>query len=213
MVGTGSSARPRQSRPIVGVLALQGNFAAHANRLAELGVAACEIRTPEELSGVDALVIPGGETTTLLRFFDTGTMEIEIGEFAAGGKPIFGTCAGAILLARKVTGPSQRSLGLIDIVIERNGYGRQVDSFITSGPCSVLDSAFDSAFDNEPLEMVFIRAPIIRSVGPEVRVLQELQGHPVLVRQDRILAATFHPELTADPRLHAYFLSMIGQDH
>lgn len=210
MVGAGSSAG---ARPIVGVLALQGNFAAHSNRLAEMGVTACEIRTPEELSGVDALVIPGGETTTLLHFFDTGTMETEIGEFAASGKPIFGTCAGAILLARKVTGPSQRSLGLIDIAIERNGYGRQVDSFITREPCSVLDSALDPTHINEPLEMVFIRAPIIRSVGPRVRVLQELRGHPVLVRQDRILAATFHPELTSDPRLHAYFVSMIGQDH
>lgn len=205
MVGTGSSVRPRQARPIVGVLALQGNFAAHSSRLAELGVAAREIRTPEELSGVDALVIPGGETTTLLRFFDAGTMETEIGAFAASGKPIFGTCAGAILLAREVTCPSQRSLALIDIAVERNGYGRQVDSFITSAPCSALDT--------EPLEMVFIRAPIIRNVGPEVRVLQELKGHPVLVRQDQILAATFHPELTPDPRLHSYFLSMIGQEH
>jgi 5'-phosphate synthase pdxT subunit len=186
------------------VLALQGNFAAHARRLRELGAEAREVRNAAELAGLDALVIPGGESTTLLKFLESGPMEAALLEFAAAGRPLFGTCAGAILISAGVTGPPQRSIGLIDIDIERNGYGRQVDSFITTASCP--------AVGNEPVELVFIRAPIIRRVGPAVHVLLELDGHPVLVQQGPILAATFHPEQSADPRIHRYFLDQIASE-
>jgi 5'-phosphate synthase pdxT subunit len=186
----------------VGVLALQGNFAAHRRRLEELGAEAREVRNPEELAGLDALVIPGGESTTLLKFLESGPMERALCDFAASGRPVFGTCAGAILLAATVTGPPQKSLGAIDIDIERNGYGRQVDSFITAGTCPAVGA--------NPVELVFIRAPIIRRVGPAVHVLLELDGHPVLVQQGPLLAATFHPEQSTDPRIHRYFLDQIS---
>ena len=185
----------------IGVLALQGDFEAHRKALARAGADAVEVRSPEELADVQALVIPGGESTTMLKLLElTGMME----PLRAFGetKPIFGTCAGAILLAKQVTNPVQESLGLMDIEVQRNGYGRQLDSRIVHlKPESPL---------SEELEAVFIRAPIIRQVGPEARVLARYNGDPVLVEQGRHLVATFHPELSTDDRVHRLFLSKLG---
>ncbi len=166
-----------------------------------LGVRARLIKRREELAGVQALILPGGETTTMLKFFAQEQMGPAVEQFAAQGRAIFGTCAGAILLAREVVNPPQEHLGLIDITVERNAYGRQIDSAIRRGLCPELAS--------QPLEMVFIRAPIIRRVGEGVRVLGRAEGLPVLVEQGRILAATFHPELTDDLTLHRYFLQKV----
>jgi 5'-phosphate synthase pdxT subunit len=183
----------------VGVLAIQGDFEAHSRALASLGADALEVRRPSELDGHRGLVIPGGESTTLLRF-----MEYEpewwagLRRFHARGGAFFGTCAGAILLAREVLNPAQRSLALLDVGVERNGYGRQIDSFEAIGDWS----------DGSPLEMVFIRAPRIGRVGPGVEVLARLGTEPVLVRQGRIIAATFHPEMTSDLSVHRRFLDV-----
>ena len=155
-----------------------------------------------ELEEVSGLIMPGGESTTMLKFFDGEGMGEAIKRFAGAGRPVFGTCAGAILLAREVSNPPQASLGLLDIAIERNAYGRQVDSSVRRGECPEIAS--------QPLEMVFIRAPIIRRTGPGVRVLGRCDGLPVLVEQDNLLAATFHPELTQDVTLHRYFLGKLN---
>lgn len=188
---------------IVGVMAIQGDFAAHGRSLASLGASWREVRRPDELAQVDALVLPGGESTTMLLGLDDAGLWGPLAAFAQSGKPIMGTCAGAILLAKEVTRPEQRRLGVVDITIERNGYGRQVDSFIAMAACE--------AAGQEPLEMVFIRAPIIRRLGPSVKVLAEHDGHPVLVEQgDQYLVATFHPELSGDARVHRLFLEKIG---
>jgi 5'-phosphate synthase pdxT subunit len=184
---------------IVGVLAIQGDFAAHARALARIGVTAREVRRPDELGGVDGLIIPGGESTTMLKFMLDEELAEPVKNFARS-KPVFGTCAGAILLARTVTNPEQQSLGLIDIAIERNAYGRQVDSFIREAEASI---------EGGPLEAVFIRAPRILSVGPNVKVLARLGGEPVLVSEANLLAATFHPELARDERVHQLFAGMI----
>jgi pyridoxal 5'-phosphate synthase pdxT subunit len=177
----------------VAVLSLQGDFEAHRRALDEIGVESFEARRPGHLAGADGLIIPGGESTTLWKFFEAEPWEQALGAFAASGQPILGTCAGAIVLAREVSHPAQRSLGLIDMVIERNAYGRQVDSFLGD----VAAPSF-----GEPLPAVFIRAPRIRGIGPRVEVLASRDGEPVLVRQDNVVAATFHPELTPDRRLH-----------
>lgn len=185
----------------VGVLALQGDFAAHAAALARLGSEAPEVRRVAQLEGLDGLVIPGGESTTLLNLMgDEAWFEALRGFHAAGGA-LFGTCAGAILLAREVTGPHQPSLGLLDAVVERNAWGRQVDSFETRLPAPALGGE---------LSAVFIRAPRFRSLGPGVEVLARLGDEAVLVRQGRVLAATFHPEIARDDRLHAYFVAGLG---
>jgi 5'-phosphate synthase pdxT subunit len=181
----------------VGVLALQGDFEKHMESLRRAGASAVEVRTAAELAAVDGLVIPGGESTTMLRLMDYYDMFEALGQFGAA-KPIFGTCAGAILLAAEVTSPAQRSLGLMDIGVERNAYGRQVDSRIVE-----IESKLG------PLEAVFIRAPIIRRVGPAVETLARYQGDPVLVRQGKHWAATFHPELTEDLRLHREFAATV----
>jgi 5'-phosphate synthase pdxT subunit len=165
------------------------------------------VRTPQDLAGLDGLVVPGGESTTLLELLEPRQLGRAIGRWATeqGGR-VFGTCAGAILVSREVLRPAQPSLGLLDAVIERNAYGRQVDSFITTlqpEPASTLGSA--------PLEAVFIRAPRFTSVGPGVEVLASREGEPVLVRSGRVLAATFHPELTGDVRVHALFLRMLSE--
>jgi pyridoxal 5'-phosphate synthase pdxT subunit len=184
----------------IGVLAIQGDFAAHARMLKRIGVEAVEVRRLDELEGVDGLIIPGGESTTMLKFL-TGENLIEpLKQFAAQGKPIFGTCAGAILLAREVLNPPQRSLGLLDIVVERNAYGRQVDSHI---------SPVEPTFSEGAMEAVFIRAPRIRSLGEGVEVLARLDQEPVFVRQNHIFAATFHPELSEDERAHRLFVGQI----
>jgi pyridoxal 5'-phosphate synthase pdxT subunit len=177
----------------IAVLALQGDFAAHARRLAEMGLGSFEARKPEEIRGASGLVIPGGESTTFWKFFEAAPWEKEIRDFAATGRPILGTCAGAIVLAREVTNPTQRALGLIDIGVERNAYGRQVDSFVGDVDAPELGGA---------LPAVFIRAPRIRRVGRDVEVLATHEGEPVLVAQHNVIAATFHPELTSDTRVH-----------
>lgn len=186
--------------PRIGVLAIQGDYAAHAEALAAAGAIPMEVRKREELSGLDGLILPGGESTTILKFLERRHLFDELKDFCAT-KPVFGTCAGAILLAREVRNPAQTSLGVLDAVVERNAYGRQVDS-------SILFS--ESAFGGEKLEMVFIRAPRIVEVGRDVEVLARRDGMPTLVRQGKMMAATFHPELTADRRIHKAFVDLVN---
>ena len=185
---------------VIGVLAIQGDFAAHARTLRRVGVDIIEVRRADDLNKAEGLIIPGGESTTMLKFIEEENLAAPIIGFARQGKPIFGTCAGAIVLAREVYNPAQASLGLLDIDVERNGYGRQVNSFIA-------DVEIDIA--GGPLEAVFIRAPKIIRVGAEVQVLARLNDEPVLVRERNILAATFHPELTGDDRIHRLLVEMV----
>ena len=186
----------------IGVLALQGDFALHAEALARCGVEAVEVRRPEQLEGVSGLIIPGGESTTLLKLMDEWGFVPAIEKFHAAGKPVFGTCAGLIVLARDVENPRQFSLGLIDVAVERNAYGRQRDSFEAPGT-AVLDGR------RVPVTMVFIRAPRIRRVGAGVESLAEHGGETVMARQGSVLVATFHPELTDDPTVHRYFCELV----
>lgn len=186
------------AHPRIGILAIQGDYAAHALALAEAGAEPREIRNPEELAAIDALILPGGESTTMLKFLDQRHFFEALREFCAR-RPVFGTCAGSILLAREVRNPPQRSLGVLDAVIERNAYGRQIDSSIEMGETSIPGG---------PLEMVFIRAPRIMEIGPEVEALAFRQGHPTLVRQGNLVAATFHPELSPDRRIHRIFVQI-----
>jgi 5'-phosphate synthase pdxT subunit len=167
-----------------------------------------EVRKPSQLDEIDGLIIPGGESTTLLKLMATCNMEPAIREFHAAGKPIFGTCAGVILLAKEVTNPSQQCLGLLDVTVERNSYGRQVDSFETHGEYSANGQG-----TARPLEMVFIRAPRITRVGPGVRVLARHANEPVLVSAPLLLGATFHPEMTADPTVHESFVALCRTAH
>jgi 5'-phosphate synthase pdxT subunit len=185
---------------LIGVLAVQGDFAAHKAMLERIGAATVEVRRPVDMTGIDGLIIPGGESTTMLKFAAEEGLDEAITRLAASGRTIFGTCAGAILLAKEVTGPLQPSLGLIDITVERNAYGRQVDSFTRD---------VQTAIAGGPLEAVFIRAPRIRRIGPNVECLAQIDDEPVLVSQGNVLAATFHPELTGDQRVHRMFLSRI----
>ncbi len=186
----------------VGVLAVQGDFEMHAKMLDRIGARWKLVKSAQDLDGADALIMPGGESTTMLKFFAEEALGPAIRKFAEQGKPMFGTCAGAILLANEVTCPPQEHLALLDITIERNAYGRQIDSAVRQGECPELSPG--------PLEMVFIRAPIIRRVGADVRVLGRTGELPVLVEQGNILAATFHPELTEDETIHRYFLKKAG---
>jgi 5'-phosphate synthase pdxT subunit len=186
----------------VGVLALQGAFDVHARKLSELGAEVRLVRKPEELEGLDGLVIPGGESTTFLKnlervgFYDTLNNYVQT-------HPVFGTCAGCILLANEVLSPAQKSFAVLDVTVERNAYGRQNDSVILNEQTSLPGG---------PLEMVFIRAPRISRHGAQVEVLAQRDGYPTLVRQGRLLAATFHPELTEDDRVHKYFLDMLAAE-
>ena len=182
----------------MGILAVQGDFERHGAMLDRIEAPWMLVKHPQDLSAVRALIMPGGESTTMLKFFEAEGLGPAVKEFAAKGKPIFGTCAGAILLAKEVLNPPQDRLELLDISIERNAYGRQVDSSVRRGDCPELS--------DHPVEMVFIRAPIIRRLGEGVRVLGRCDGVPVLVEQGNILAATFHPELTKDQTIHRYFL-------
>jgi pyridoxal 5'-phosphate synthase pdxT subunit len=182
----------------IGILAIQGDYEAHARMLESLGAETVLVRTRSDLGGLDALVLPGGESTTHLKVLSEEGMFDLLVDRGRKGMPMFGTCAGAILLAKEVKNPPQTSLGLIDMTVVRNAYGRQLESCVTFGPTKLTPN---------PLEMVFIRAPIIESVGPEVEVLATRDGKPILVRQGRLLAATFHPELGPDPVIHKYFLS------
>lgn len=183
----------------IGILAVQGDFEAHAAMLRELGVETVEVRTVGDLDGCDGLILPGGESTTQLQFMQEEGLFDAVKKFAGDGGAIFGTCAGAILLATQVKNPEQESLRLLDMTVLRNAYGRQVASEVVQGASELKD---------EPLEMVFIRAPIIERVGPGVKVLAEYAGKPALVQNGRILAAGFHPELTDDPTVHQHFLEM-----
>jgi pyridoxal 5'-phosphate synthase pdxT subunit len=186
----------------VGILAVQGDFAAHAATLARLGAEHVFVRTPRDLEGVDAAILPGGESTTQWKFLVEEGLDTSLLAHAERGGAIFGTCAGAILLARDVRNPEQQSLRLADIGVIRNGYGRQLASEVRHGMTTVSP---------EPIEMVFIRAPIIERVGPGVEVLAKSEGDPVLLRQGPILIATFHPELTSDTAVHEYFLRMAAK--
>ena len=184
----------------VGILAVQGDFEAHGKALDRIGVEHRAVLRAADLADVDALILPGGESSTMLKFLEKGGLREAIQKFSHSGGAIFGTCAGVILLAREVKNPAQESLGLIDLAVVRNGYGRQLSSHVAHAPTPLKP---------EPLEMVFIRAPLIEGAGPAVEVLAEYQGKPVLVREGRILAATFHPELTSDTLVHETFLKLI----
>ena len=188
-------------RRVVGVLALQGAFAAHQQVLESLGEATAQVRTPSDLARVDTLVMPGGESTAMSRLLVTSGLFDEVKERVADGMPVFGTCAGMILLAKEVLDgrPDQLSFGAIDISVRRNGYGRQVDSFESDIEVVGLDHVFHA---------VFIRAPKVCAVGPAVDVLATHEGVPVLVRHGHVMVASFHPELTGDARLHAMFVQL-----
>jgi 5'-phosphate synthase pdxT subunit len=189
----------------VGILALQGDFEAHARAIERAGAEPVLVRTAEELKTVDGLVIPGGESTTMLKLINFMDLNEPLRQFASE-KPIFGTCAGAILLAKEVWNPAQESFGAIDLTVERNAYGRQIDSQVAS----IHPAAdFRQRAGEGDMEAVFIRAPIIRRTGPGVSVLAQYKGDPVLVEQGRHLVATFHPELTQDTRVHKLFLNKL----
>jgi 5'-phosphate synthase pdxT subunit len=192
-----------QPAPCIGVLALQGAFTAHEDALRSLHVTTRQVRTPADLTQVAALVMPGGESTTMARLLETSQMFDELSARISAGMPVFGTCAGMILLAKEVLDgrTDQRSFGAIDIGVRRNGYGRQVDSFETDVEVSGLD---------RPFHAVFIRAPKVVTTGTAVEVLATHDGVPVLARQGHIMVASFHPEITADARLHQMFLQHNG---
>jgi 5'-phosphate synthase pdxT subunit len=187
---------------LVGVLALQGAFVAHQRALDTIGATTRQVRLPADLDGLDALVMPGGESTTMSRLLSTSGLFDEIKARVSDGLPILGTCAGMILLASEVSDgrPDQLSFGAIDISVQRNGYGRQVDSFETDLEVVGFD---------RPFHAVFIRAPKVVAIGAGVEVLAEYDGVPVVVRQGRVMVASFHPELTGDARLHAKFLQEV----
>jgi 5'-phosphate synthase pdxT subunit len=182
-------------KPVIGILALQGDFEAHRRAVERAGGVAVEVRTANDLQEIDGLIIPGGESTTMLKLLHEEKLFDDVRDFGEQ-KPIFGTCAGTILMAREVLHPEQESLDLMDLTVERNAYGRQIESRIVK-----LD------LEDQPIEAVFIRAPIIRRAGSAVRVLLEYQHAPVLMEQGKHMAATFHPELTNDSRIHQHFVS------
>ncbi len=183
----------------IGVLALQGDYEAHARAFANAGARTVLVRKAEGLAGVDGLVLPGGESTTMLKFLEQDGFFDALGKFVVS-MPCFATCAGCILLAREVLHPPQRSLGVLDATVERNAYGRQIDSTILTLPTTLPGGL---------LEMVFIRAPRITQVGSKVEVLARRDGYPALVRQGNLLVATFHPEMTSDSRVQKLFLDMV----
>jgi 5'-phosphate synthase pdxT subunit len=186
---------------VIGVLALQGAYDAHTKTLITLGATPRLVRTPAELEGLDGLIMPGGESTTMLKFLERNGF-FDVLQTWVRTTPTFGTCAGAILLAMHVENPPQRSLAALDITVERNAYGRQIDSTILTA---------DTELPGGPLEMVFIRAPRITSTGPGVETLATRDGFPALVRSGYLLAATFHPELSHDTRVHQLFLDQVRQ--
>jgi pyridoxal 5'-phosphate synthase pdxT subunit len=185
----------------IGIVAIQGDYEAHAKSLKRLGEHPVFVRTPEDLEGLKGVILPGGESTTHLKVMKEEGLFDALKNFAADGGALFGTCAGAIMLAREVHCPKQDSLGLLDVSVLRNGYGRQIASDVHSGRTKLSDA---------PIEMVFIRAPIIESIGKGVEVLGEYEGHPVFVKQGKILASTFHPELTDDSSIHKYFVDIVS---
>jgi pyridoxal 5'-phosphate synthase pdxT subunit len=194
------SAAPRRHRR-VGVLAIQGDFEAHARAVERLGAEALPVRREKHLDGLDALILPGGESTTISKGLERLGLYEPLEAFARSGRPVLGTCAGAVLLAREVENHGVRSLGLIDVVAVRNAYGTQVDSFQAR--------AEDTPPELDGLLCVFIRAPRLRRPGPDVQVLARVDGWPVFVRQGTLLATTFHPELTRDLRVHQRLLALV----
>lgn len=193
-----------EKNPLVGVLALQGAFREHVAALTRLGAATREVRQLRDMDGIDAMVIPGGESTTMGKLLTDLEMLEPLRARISGGMPVYGSCAGLILLCRNIEGSAQPRLGILDATVRRNAFGRQVDSFEAELPIPELGA--------EPLPAVFIRAPVILATGPEVRVLArvEMDGaeRAVAVRQGRVLATSFHPELTPDTRFHRYFLDI-----
>lgn len=191
-----------QRNVTIGVLALQGAFSSHERAFARTGVATCQVRLPRDLEGVDALAMPGGESTTMSQLLESSGLFDAIAVRISEGMPVFGTCAGVILLAGTVLDgrDDQRSFAALSLTVRRNGYGRQIDSFESEIEVNGLEAAFPA---------VFIRAPIIEAVGEGVEVLASHNGHPVAVATDRIIGITFHPELTDDPRLHGLFVDRV----
>ncbi len=187
-------------RPRVGILAIQGDVDAHAQALLRVGAEPVRVRRKEDLDGLDALILPGGESTTISKGLERLGLYEPLEAFARAGFPVLGTCAGAVLLAKQVENHPVRSLGLLDVIAVRNAYGTQLDSFAARAQGGPLDG----------LECVFIRAPQLRRPGPEVEVLARVDGWPVWIRQGRVMATTFHPELTDDPRVHRALLDMAG---
>lgn len=187
----------------IGILAIQGDYEAHSKMLDRLDVPWTYVRRPEDIDGIDGIILPGGESTTHIRIMREEGVWDAMERFAVRGGAFFGTCAGAILLAREVHNPPQASLALLDISILRNGYGRQLASDVHEGQTKLSD---------RPIEMVFIRAPIIQSFGKAVDVLAADAAHPVLVQEGPNLAATFHPELTDDPTVHRHFIEMVRRN-
>lgn len=189
---------------MIGVLGLQGDYRAHGSLLRRVGAEFCYVKRADQLRDLSGLIIPGGESTTLIKLMDSGRFWDPLGDFAERGHPILGTCAGMILLAREVRNPPQKSLGLINIVVERNSYGRQIESFESMGFLHLNGREYT-------VPMVFIRAPRIIRQGSEVSTLGTLDGECVVARQDQIIVAAFHPELTDDPSLHRYFLELVDE--
>ncbi len=192
-------------RPRVGILAVQGDVAEHARALKEIGAEPVEVRLPRDLAGVEALILPGGESTAMRRLVDAYGLAEPIMSLAASGAPMWGTCAGMILLARRIADGDQPILPLLDIEVRRNAYGRQLDSFEADLDVPILG--------DEPLHAVFIRAPVVTDVGPGVEVLAtDPMGRTVAVREGRMLATAFHPELTGDRRFHRALVDLIGSE-
>lgn len=190
-----------QTLPKIGVLAIQGDYDAHAQALREAGAEPVLVRKPEEMADLDGLIIPGGESTTFLKFLERDGFLGSLQDFVRT-RPTFGTCAGCILLATEVTHPAQKSLGVLHATVERNAYGRQIDSSIQQG---------ETELPGGPLEMVYIRAPRIVKTGDDVQVLARREGFPVLVEQGHLMAATFHPELSTDRRVHEHFVRLVRE--
>jgi len=198
-MASGTNNTTEQKHPTIGVLALQGAYDAHARTLRSLGATPKMVRLPADLEGIDGLIMPGGESTTMLKFLEQRGFFETLKAFVHT-TPTFGTCAGVILLAKDVTNPAQKSLGALDVTVERNSYGRQIDSTILHA---------ESKLAGAPLEMVFIRAPRITRTGTHVETLATREADPVLVREGHLLAATFHPELGHDTRVHQLFLDLV----
>jgi 5'-phosphate synthase pdxT subunit len=198
-----SSGAAEARRPRIGILAVQGDVREHATALRDVGAEPIEVRLPRDLVGIDGLILPGGESTTMRKLIELYGLREPIVALANGGAPVYGTCAGMILLADRIADGDEPVLRLLDITVERNGYGRQLDSF-------EADLAIPSLGD-EPLHGVFIRAPIVSDVGPDVEVLaRDAHGRPIAVRQGRVMATAFHPELTGDRRLHRLMLELVA---
>jgi 5'-phosphate synthase pdxT subunit len=189
--------------PRIGILALQGDVREHADALRQVGAEPVEVRLPRDLVGLDGLILPGGESTTMRRLIELYGLREPIVALARGGAAVYGTCAGMILLADRIADGDEPVLGLLDVTVQRNAYGRQLDSFEADVDIPSLGG--------EPLHGVFIRAPVVSDVGPDVEVLaRDAEGRPIAVRQGRVLATAFHPELTPDRRLHRLLLELIG---